>query len=71
MLSVVGKMLILVGLLTVLVGALLLLVERVGLGGLPGDLVWRKGSFTVYVPLGLMVVLSVLLTLLLNLFFRR
>jgi hypothetical protein len=64
-------MLIVVGVLTALVGALLLWVERSGLGGLPGDLVWRRGSLTVYVPLGLMIALSLLLTLVLNLFLRR
>ncbi len=69
--SVVAKMLIVVGVLSVLAGVLLLVVERAGLGGLPGDLVWRKGSFTLYVPLGLIIVLSLVLTLLLHLFFRR
>lgn len=67
----VGRMLIVIGALTVLVGAALVWAERSGLGGLPGDLVWRKGPLTVVVPLGLMIVLSVLLTLLLNLFLRR
>ena len=40
-------------------------------GRLPGDIVWRRGNVTVYVPLGLMLLLSILLTLLLNLIFRR
>lgn len=69
--AMLGKMLIVVGVLTALVGAALVWAERSGLGALPGDLVWRKGNWTIYVPLGLMIVVSLLLTLLLNLFFRR
>jgi low affinity Fe/Cu permease len=69
--NVLGKMLIVIGALTVLVGAALVWAERSGLGSLPGDLVWRRGNWTIYVPLGLVIVLSLLLTLLLNLFFRR
>jgi hypothetical protein len=33
--------------------------------------VWRKGNFTFYAPLGLMIALSILLTIALNLFGRR
>lgn len=69
--AIMGKLLIVFGALTALVGALLYFAERSGLGRLPGDLVWRKGNLTVYVPLGLMIVVSLVLTLVLNLFFRR
>jgi hypothetical protein len=71
MMSELGKTLVAIGLLTALVGLLLVWVDRFGWGGLPGDLVWRRGNWTVYVPLGLMVALSLILTLVLNLFFRR
>ena len=71
MVSELGKTLVAIGLLTALVGLLLVWVDRVGWGGLPGDLVWRRGNWTLYVPLGLMVALSLILTLVLNLFFRR
>jgi hypothetical protein len=47
------------------------LLSRFGLDRLPGDLVFRRGNFTVYAPIGLMIVVSVVLTILLNLFFRR
>ena len=50
-----------------LVGGLLLVLAKLGVGGLPGDVVYRRGSFTLYVPLGLMLLLSVVLTILLNL----
>lgn len=66
-----GKTLLLLGAALALLGALLLLGERLGLGKLPGDLVLRRGKFTVHLPLMTSVVLSVLLTLLLNLWLRR
>jgi hypothetical protein len=57
----VGKALIVVGLLIAGIGALLSL--GVPLGRLPGDLVFRRGHATVYVPIATSVVVSVLLTL--------
>jgi hypothetical protein len=38
---------------------------------LPGDLSFGKGNTRVYVPLGTSIVLSVVLTIVLNLFVRR
>ncbi len=66
-----GKILILLGLLLVLLGLVLSLVEHLPLGHLPGDFVIRRGNWTIYIPLATSLLLSVLLTLLLNLLFRR
>ena len=52
-------------------GGIFLLLGRFGLDRLPGDLVFRRGNFTVYAPIGLMIVVSIVLTVLLNLFLRR
>ena len=49
----------------------LLLAARYGLGRLPGDIVIRRGNFQLYAPVGLMILLSLLPTLVLNLFSRR
>jgi hypothetical protein len=38
-----------------------------GLGRLPGDIVYRRGSFTFYFPLATSILLSLLLTLVLSL----
>jgi Protein of unknown function (DUF2905) len=53
------------------VGGLALLLSRLGIGRLPGDVVIRGKNATFYFPLGLSVVLSLLLTVLVNLFGRR
>ena len=66
-----GKFLVLVGLLLVILGVVLTLVEHLPLGHLPGDIVIRRGNWTVYVPIATSLLLSVVLTLILNLLFRR
>lgn len=52
-------------------GGLLFLLGRFGLDRLPGDLVLRRGGLTVYFPIGIMVLLSVVGTIVLNVIFRR
>ena len=63
-----GRMLVLVGLGIAGIGVLIML--GLPLGRLPGDVVWRRGNFAVYVPISTCIVLSLLLTLLLT-FLRR
>jgi hypothetical protein len=71
MLPQLGKILILFGALIIIAGVILLFADRIPfLGKLPGDIVYRKGNFTLYVPIVTMLVISVLLTILLNLFRR-
>ena len=65
-----GRSLIYLGLAIVLLGVLWLAAEKLGLGRLPGDLVVRRKSFTVYVPIVSSLVISLVLTLLFNLFRR-
>ena len=66
-----GRLLIGGALVLLVVGILLLLLGRVGFDRLPGDLVFRRGNFTVYFPIGLMILLSVVGTIVLNVLFRR
>ena len=49
---------------------LLGLVWRGGLPRLPGDILWRRGNSTLYFPLVTMLLLSLLLTVVLNLLAR-
>jgi hypothetical protein len=59
------------GVLLIVAGALLIVAQRLGLGRLPGDLVVKRPGFTFYAPLATSIVVSLLLTLLLNLWLRR
>lgn len=52
-------------------GGLFLLLGRLGIDRMPGDLVFRRGNATFYFPIGLMILLSVVGTIVLNLIFRR
>jgi hypothetical protein len=66
-----GRVLILVGGLLLVLGLILTFSGKVpGLGRLPGDIVYRKGSFTFYFPLVTSILLSLVLTLVLSLLRR-
>lgn len=52
-------------------GGLFLVLGRIGVDRLPGDLVFRRGDFTLYLPIGLMILLSVVGTIVLNIVLRR
>jgi Protein of unknown function (DUF2905) len=66
-----GKMLLIGGVALAALGGILLVVHRAGLHRLPGDIVVRRGNFTFYAPLGLMILVSIVLTIVLNLIARR
>jgi Protein of unknown function (DUF2905) len=53
-----------------LVGGALLVASKLGLERLPGDIVVKRDGFTLYAPLGLMIVVSLVLTIVLNLVSR-
>lgn len=68
----VGRLLIVAGACLIIVGGFFALGGRVPfLGRLPGDISFRSGNVQVYFPLVTCLLLSAILTLLLNLFFRR
>jgi hypothetical protein len=70
-----GRLLLVTGLVLAAVGALLILAPRIPgfdrLGQLPGDFVIERGSVTIFVPIVSSLVISVLLTIVLNLILRR
>jgi hypothetical protein len=74
-LSGAGWFLLVSGLVLSVVGALLIVSPRIPgmdrLGQLPGDLVVERGPVTIFVPIVSSLVISVLLTIVLNLILRR
>ena len=67
-----GRLLIVVGVIALVAGVVLMLAPRIPwLGRLPGDIVIHRGPVSVYFPLATSIVISIVLTLLLNLFWRR
>ncbi len=68
-----GKGLILFGIVIIITGALVLLVGRIpglGLGHLPGDIVIQRENFTCFFPITSMILVSVVLTIVLNVLIR-
>jgi hypothetical protein len=59
----IGKTLIYVGILLIIIGAFLMLCDKLGLGRLPGDIVYKKGNFTFYFPLMTSILISLILTI--------
>ena len=57
-----GQTVVVIGLVIVFVGVLIW--AGVPIGRLPGDIVWRRGSFTLFVPITTAILVSVVLTLL-------
>lgn len=66
-----GRVLLIVGVLLVIVGGLAMLGVRLPFGRLPGDIAIEGDRGGFYFPIVTMVVISVVLTILLNLFLRR
>lgn len=61
-----------IGLLLVVIGAIILLMGKIPfLGKLPGDLFIQKKGFSLYFPIVTCILLSIILTIILNLFIRR
>lgn len=66
-----GRILLIIGILLVVVGGLAALGVRLPFGRLPGDITieGERGGF--YFPIVTMIIVSAVLTVLLNLFLRR
>ena len=64
-----GRWLIVMGLALAAVGLVIVLLGR--FPRLPGDIVVTRPNLTIYFPLGTMILISVVLTLVLNFVLRR
>jgi hypothetical protein len=67
-----GKILLLVGGILVVLGLVFVLGWKIPfLGKLPGDFNIRKAGLSIYFPVATCIILSVVLTIIVNLFFRK
>ena len=67
----IGRVLLIIGVVLVIVGGLAMLGVRLPFGRLPGDIAIEGERGGVYIPIVTMIVISVVLTILANLFLRR
>lgn len=66
-----GKALMIVAAAVAVLGLALWLGSRLGLGSLPGDIRIQRESWGCYIPIATSVLVSIVLTILLNLLLRR
>lgn len=67
-----GKFLILFGVIFILLGIFLAFFQRIPyVGKLPGDILIRKGNTVIFFPIVTCILLSIIISLILNVFFRR
>jgi hypothetical protein len=67
----IGRLVLVIGLILVVVGGLAAFGVRLPFGRLPGDIAFTGERGGIYVPLGTMILVSLVLTVLFNIFFRR
>ena len=63
-----GRWILILGLIVVAVGLLVMVAEKFSffrIGRLPGDIVYRRKNFVIYIPLATSLLLSLVLTLVL------
>ena len=66
-----GRSLLIIGLVVAVIGLVLVLAPRIPLlGKLPGDIVFQRDGVTVVIPLATMLIISLVLTIILNLIGR-
>ena len=63
-----GRTLVIFG--VVIAGIGLAVMAGIPLGRLPGDIIWRRGQTTVYLPIVTCLVVSVVLSLIMTIFRR-
>ena len=68
----IGKMIIILGIFLVVIGVLIVLAPKIPyIGRLPGDILIKRNNFTFYFPIVSSILISIILTLILNFIFRK
>ena len=62
------KILIILGIIILALGFLYPYLKKIGLGQLPGDMIYRSDNSTFFFPIVTCIIISVVLTILFNLF---
>ena len=63
-----GRNLVILG--VIIAGLGLVVMAGVPLGRLPGDIIWRRGQTTIYLPIVTCLVISLVLSLIMSIFRR-
>jgi hypothetical protein len=66
-----GRFLIIAGTVIVVVGVLFLLADKFPIGRLPGDLRFGNEKVRIYIPVATCILLSIVITLVVNFFSKK
>jgi hypothetical protein len=66
-----GRFLVIAGAVILVLGLVFLMSDKLPIGRLPGDLKFGGDKFRIYIPIATCVMLSVLVTLVVNFFSRK
>ncbi len=62
------KILIIIGIIILTLGLLYPFLKKIGLGQLPGDIIYKSDNSTFFFPIVTCIIISVVLTVIFNLF---
>ena len=62
------KILIILGIVILVIGLLYPYIKKIGLGQMPGDVIFKSGNSTFLFPVVTCIIISVVLTIIFNLF---
>ena len=62
------KILIIIGIILLIVGLLYPYIKQLGIGQLPGDILFKTGNSTFFFPVMTCLIISIILTIIFNLF---
>ncbi len=62
------KILIIIGIIILALGLLYPFLKKIGLGQLPGDIIYKSDNSTFFFPIVTCIIISVVLTIIFNLF---
>jgi heme/copper-type cytochrome/quinol oxidase subunit 2 len=66
-----GRLLVLAGTILIVLGVIMLFSDKLALGRLPGDVQLMSGKFHLFIPITTCILVSIVLTVIVNFFFRR
>ena len=62
------KILIIIGIILLTIGVLYPHIKKLGLGQLPGDIIFKSGNSTFFFPIVTCIIISIVLSVIFNLF---
>ena len=62
------KILIILGIIILIIGILYPYIKKLGFGQLPGDMIFKSGNSTFFLPIVTCIIISLILTIIINLF---